>query len=45
MTKNQIKKRIVELEQFALVNPEQARILGFNELIKKLRKDLEECRG
>lgn len=43
MTRNQIKKRIAEIEQFALVNPEQAKNLGFNELIKKLRKDLEDA--
>lgn len=34
----------MELEQFVLVNPEQAKTLGFEELIKKLRKDLEECK-
>lgn len=44
MTKNQIKRKIAEMEQFALVNPEQAKSLGFYNLIKKLRKDLEECK-
>lgn len=44
MTKNQIKKRIAEIEQFSLMYPEQAKTLGFNDLIKKLRKDLEDCR-
>lgn len=44
MTRNQIRKRIAEIEQFILVNPEQARTLGFHELLKQLRKDLEDCK-
>jgi hypothetical protein len=44
MTRNQIRKRIAEIEQFILVNPEQAKILGFTELLKQLRKDLEDCK-
>lgn len=43
MTRNQIKKRICEIEQFMLVNPEQGKALGFAELLKKLRKDLEDA--
>lgn len=45
MTKNQIKKRITELEQFSLVNPEQAAALGFPKLLRDLRKDLEKAKG
>ena len=44
MTRNQIRKRIAELEQFVLVDPKQANLLGFPALIKKLRQDLEECK-
>lgn len=45
MTIGQIRKRIKELEQFRLVNPEPARLLGVDRELRDLRDRLVKASG
>lgn len=45
MTTGQIRKRIKELEQFQLVNPEQGRLLGVDRELRELRERLARASG